>query len=67
MLRRPWRELVTRVTDLGTEKLCPGCDTWWPQDGEFFSFITTRGHFHNRCRACRAGEQAARRQHEKAA
>lgn len=67
LLRRPWPELTTRQTELGREKLCPGCDTWWPQDEEFFSFIRTRGHFHNRCRACRASDQAARRQSRNAA
>ncbi|GLU38845.1 hypothetical protein [Pseudomonas sp. NBRC 100443] len=67
LLRQPWRALVTRQTELGREKLCPGCDTWWPQDDEFFSFISTRGHYHNRCRACRARDQAERRNARKAA
>lgn len=62
LLRKPWRELTTRMTDLGVEKLCPGCLQWWPQDEEFFSFISTRCHFHNECRACRAAAQARRRQ-----
>lgn len=62
LLRKPWRELTTRTTELGVEKLCPGCLQWWPQDEEFFSFISTRCHFHNECRACRAAAQARRRQ-----
>ncbi|HGE7291984.1 TPA: hypothetical protein ACGCBD_002739 [Pseudomonas aeruginosa] len=62
LLRKPWRELTTRTTELGVEKLYPGCLQWWPQDEEFFSFISTRCHFHNECRACRAAAQARRRQ-----
>jgi hypothetical protein len=53
---------IKRTTELGTEKLCPGCHEWWPHTAEFFSYITTRGHYHNQCLACRAQAQVVRRQ-----
>lgn len=52
---------VKRITELGIEKLCPGCDEWWPQIPEFFTYISTRGHYHSECRACLASAQAQRR------
>jgi hypothetical protein len=58
---------VKRITELGIEKLCPGCNDWWPQTPEFFSYITTRGHYRNECRACLAQAQAVRRQTRKTA
>jgi hypothetical protein len=52
---------VVRIEDGEKEKLCGRCNEWWPQTEEFFSFIATRKHFHNECRACRAQQQAQRR------
>jgi hypothetical protein len=56
---------IKRTTELGTEKLCPGCQEWWPHTAEFFSYITTRGYYHNQCLACRAQAQVVRRQTRK--
>jgi hypothetical protein len=53
---------VKRITDLGIEKLCPGCQEWWPHTAEFFSYITTRGYYRNECRACLAQAESTRRQ-----
>lgn len=43
------------VTELGTERWCPGCGEFWPEDEEFW-FIDTRGggrpRVYGRCRAC---------------
>lgn len=57
---------VLRLVDGETEKYCPGCYEWWPQTEEFFSFIRTRGHYHNECKACRQAKQAARREAQSA-
>lgn len=40
-----------QVTELGIERLCRGCDSWWPQDAEFF-YLDRRGKVVGRCRAC---------------
>lgn len=46
---------MTRVpvieTELGLERLCRGCGSWWPFDAEFWYF-TARGVVMGRCRAC---------------
>ncbi|BCP56294.1 hypothetical protein K32_49110 [Kaistia sp. 32K] len=52
---------VVRKVDGETEKSCSRCQEWWPQTDEFYSFIHSRGHYHNECRACRAQQQANRR------
>lgn len=58
---------VRRMTEIGLEKLCPGCKEWWPQSNEFYTWIATRNHYHNKCRACLASDEAARRNNRKAA
>jgi hypothetical protein len=66
LLRQPWTELdkkepIRRTTELGKEKRCSACKEWWPEDTEFFTFISTLRIFHSRCKACMAAETARRR------
>lgn len=61
VIRRYAGRPVLRKIDGEIEKLCGHCEEWWPQTDEFFSFITTRGHYHSECKACRAEQTAARR------
>lgn len=55
ILREDWSAHIgLRSTELGIEQLCRCCDEWWPRDGEFFSYISTRRTYHAICNACRA-------------
>ena len=57
ILREDWSAHIgIRSTELGIEQLCRSCDEWWPQDREFFSYISTRRTYHSTCNACRAEE-----------
>lgn len=49
-----------RVTDLGEEKFCPDCCTWWPHDRAFFYGNNRGGYTHN-CRTCRLDGDRVRR------
>jgi hypothetical protein len=48
--------------ELGTERLCPGCDEFWPFDDEFWHIRDGRlsSAWPHRCRACCADYYAAR-------
>lgn len=51
-------------TELGKERLCRGCDEYWPIDAEFWYY--TRGKIMGRCRACwseRSRDRHGRRTH----
>lgn len=61
LLARHWPELNKRNTELGREKRCPRCNEWLPHDGEFYSFISTRGHYHSHCKACQAEQKQLRK------
>ena len=53
------------VTELGIERLCRACDTYWPQDAEFW-YLDRKGNVMGRCRACwseRVKDNYGRRKH----
>lgn len=41
----------TAHTELGLERLCRGCDEFWPVDDEFWYF-DRKGNVLGRCKAC---------------
>ena len=49
-------------TELGIERLCPGCDETWPYDDEFWHMRDGKlsSSWPHRCRACCADYTAAR-------
>lgn len=49
--------------ELGRQKLCPGCDEWWPLDDEFwYRYVPRRRspYWSARCRACLLETSAAK-------
>lgn len=65
VLRQSWNELerakgqTHRQTELGIERFCTGCNEWWPEDSEFFYYVSTRQAFGSRCKACHASSMSA--------
>jgi hypothetical protein len=39
-------------TELGVERLCRGCQEWWPLDEEFWYFRSSDRSVMGHCRAC---------------
>lgn len=61
--------LVSGEEELGVQKQCRRCGSWWPaMDPEFWQPTMKRGHptFHSWCRACLAEDRATRRRRERA-
>ena len=56
-----------RVTELGTERYCRGCDEWWPEDEEFFGITHRPDGWHTWCRACKNSRTTAMRRARNAA
>lgn len=49
--------IVTGEEELGPQRLCLDCQTWWPDDGEFF--VRWEHWEADVCRACLKARRAA--------
>jgi hypothetical protein len=62
-MSRPYVSLVRgpvrRESELGTERQCTCCQSFWPEDREFFA--TKRGRVLPECRACTYERKARER------
>jgi len=50
--------IVRGEEELGPQRFCPGCQCWWPDDGEFFVVWPTWRS--DDCRACIKARREAR-------
>ena len=59
---------VYALTEIGLEKHCCRCDSYWPADTEFFNpQIHKSGGLHDWCKACYSDWRAEWRSHKKVA
>ena len=59
-------QVKERVIDGEKERLCTGCNEWWPADEEFFYRDGGRG-LSSQCKACYLEKKYAKRKLQKSA